>query len=324
MKLKFSSRHTFLWLGAMGGLFSGAIALGAGELPTLTNTQTNITTNAVPSDFVSDGTAMEVSRLNFKITPPKGWTVHNNSAGMSLVIADRVEEKQKDGSKVNFQRNITLAAIHRPSPIDETRALELRDELTKAFSKEASISDFKILEHKFFNFHGINDGVVVYSTMKMGQFDMMQMHVLVSGVEKQFLMTYTDFANKFTKTDSGFDSAWKSMMSIQVSGDAPQRYEDLIRYGAIGGGLSLLLLAFGLIRSRQARIDYMRVADEVYADEPAVVRGNNDFTTIVDGWKLNRSKHANEMNDIELTKDQPMSIRRPMVAAPVSSLSNFY
>ena len=299
---------------ALVQLMSSRIAFAADEAP-----KTSISTNSVssasattPTTLIADGQAIDLQKLNAKITPPQGWEVKLGTGGFSIVMQE-MRKDPKPGDKVIFQRNITLAAIQRPAPIDEVRAQELEAELTKAVMSDGSASNFKVLEHKFFNFKGENDGLMLYSTVKLGEFEMMQMHVLVGNDERQFLSTYTDFADQFSKTSPAFEAAWKSMTSLQFDGGAaPQRYESLVRNGSVAAVLGLLFVVMNIIRSRRAKTDYEHEADEIYRDEGPYVtsegKSNERFQATVTGmWNLAARRQAEgtaeESDDMWLTDD---------------------
>jgi DMSO reductase anchor subunit len=57
-------------------------------------------------------------------------------------------------------------------------------------------------------------------------------------------MTYTDLSSEFEANKAAFESAWMSMTSIDVKGQAPRRYQQAILAGA---GLSGLALLFGML-----------------------------------------------------------------------------
>src|SRR5690606_24950230 len=198
--------------------------------------------------------------------------------------------------KPKYQRNITVAAIHKASPIDEKRAAELKEEMAKSFGADSLVSDFTILEHKFFNYKGQNDGLLVYSSLNIGEYPMMQMHVLVSGEQKQFLMSYTDLADNF-QNPASFESAWNTMVSIDVTGSSPNRVSEYARYAAIAGGFLMLGLCALLLRRRAAKKDYSSEADEYLEDGDL---STSMFATLAGGWKL-AGNRGEEISGIEFT-----------------------
>lgn len=235
--------------------------------------------------FVSDGKAVNLENLGVNITPPAGWEVSTNTGSLSVVMKEaRIEAPSYD--KPKFQRNITVATVYQASPIDEKRAEQLKDEMTKTFGADPLVSDFQIIEHKFFNYRGQNDGLLVYSSLKLGEYSMMQMHVLVSGQSKQFLLTYTDLAERFSdQKDGSFDKAWNSIVSIEVTGVSPNRYDAYMRYGAGAGGFALLCFALFLMRRRATHFDYSSEADSMIEESDGI--SPSVYSTLAGGWSLN-------------------------------------
>jgi hypothetical protein len=244
---------------------SAADASAATPAPATDNTVAG--TAATPATFVSNGSPMTLAAIGVVMTPPKGWEVSTQNGSLSVVMREPVVGKALPGT-TKYQRNITIATIHRASPIDEKRATELQAELIRNFSADSTVSQFKVLDHKFFNYHGSNDGLLVYSSLNIGEYPMMQMHVLVSGQDKQYLMTYTDLASQFgSEKDPAFTVAWDSIVSIQVNGVAPSRMDQYMPYGIAGGIFTTLLLVGYLWRRRATRYDYKGVADALLDNE---------------------------------------------------------
>ena len=284
------------------GYLSPQIALAADAAPATPTAEVAAAGDTKTSDaFVSKGAPMAIESLGVVITPPTGWEVSTNTGSLSVVMR---EPKQTAPDYVNakYQKNITIAAIHSASPIDEKRAVELEAQLVKAFSADATVSDFKIMEHKFFNYHGANDGLLVYSSLNIGEYPMMQMHVLVSGQQKQFLLSYTDLARTFGgEKDAAYTAAWESMVSIQVAGDTPQRQSEYLRYGAVAGSVLALILLGCFFHFRANRVDYKSDADAMIDSEDSDMEPStsnydaasvhsaapvSSFGTMNDAWHL--------------------------------------
>lgn len=256
--------------------------------------------------FTSDGTPMQLERLGITITPPATWEVKTNTGTLSVVMHEPREEAPAY-EKPKYQRNITVAAIHRGSPIDEQRAVEMKDQLTKAFTADSMVTNFQIIEHKFFNYKGTNDGLLVYSSLNIQDFPMMQMHVLVSGEEKQFLMSYTDLAERFSDPANGaFDKAWNAMVSMEVTGAAPLRQDEYLRFGAIGGGVFLLCLTGFIIRRRAVKKGYDADAEYENDGYESDGDGTSMFTTLAGDWALPSAKDAEGgTNGLEFSRHAP-------------------
>lgn len=213
------------------------------------------TTPAEPATFVSDGTPYTDHEIGLTITPPAGWEIQKKSLGMSLIM----EEPKQDTTKLKagetiYQRNITVLTLRGGMPIDEKEASVLKEKLAKDFGGAPGVQDFRVLdEHKFFDFKGKNDGLIIYTTFNSQGTPMAQMHVAVSGAEKGFLMTYTDVASQFEKNEAAFSAAWKTMASAEVMGEAPVRYAEYKRYGLIGVGFLMAMSVLLFMRRKNAK-----------------------------------------------------------------------
>lgn len=247
--------------------------------------------------FVADGQPMVIESLGVSITPPAGWNV--DTGGSLSVVMSEPRDPNPSYDKPKYQRNITVAAMHRASPIDEMRATEIKEHLTKQFTADSTVSNFTIVEHKFFNYRGANDGLLVYSSLNIGEYPMMQMHVLVSGQQNQFLMSYTDLAERFSDAtkQGAFDQAWNTMVSIEVAGPTPSRQDEYMRYGAIGAGALFLLLVVLLLKRRASKKSY----DDGETFESDMGSGDlqgSMIATLAGKWRLNAKGEPDDGDDL--------------------------
>ncbi len=268
------------------GLNESDISQVATQLPS--ETKTEIAATATPvvetKNFISDGSVIPLENLGITIAPPANWEIVTNGGTLSVVMREQ-REPAPAYEKPKYQRNITVAAIHKSSPIDEQRAVELKAELIKNFSSDLLVTNFTILEHKFFDYRGKNDGLMIYSNLNVGEYPMMQMHVLVSGEQKQFLLTYTDLAERFSDSTVGFyEKAWASMVSTQVTGLSPNRMDTYMRYGALAGGVFMFGLVGMLFRRKATKHDYSSDADQLMDNGDAPT--TSMISTMHGGWKL--------------------------------------
>ncbi|MBP9708959.1 MAG: hypothetical protein KBD78_15085 [Oligoflexales bacterium] len=255
-----------------GLVFAGALKAQA-ELPKtdapVATTTTTTPTNAqgVYQDFtIGDGNPLSLKDLALGIIPPAGWEVITNNGNVTMVMQEPKPEFSKNVPKegeVIFQRNITVAVMHEASPIDEERAKEFEKQLTERLGKASLVSNFQVIEHRFVDYRGKNDALLAYSSLKLGEHQMMQMHLLVSGEEKQFLLSFTDLEKRFVEDKDAMQNVWNSMMSVEIKGTAPSRYAEVIQ---IGGGVSVALLILGLM-SYMRRKSSNRLFDEDYGDD---------------------------------------------------------
>ncbi len=252
--------------------------------------QTDAVASTSSDKKISDGSPITIDKLGVTIAPPVGWEVLENSMGMTLVMQEpAVEEKveAKDAPKAKageekllFQRNITVVAMHESAPIDENEATKVKEKITEQFGKQAGIENFQVLEHKFFDYKNKNDGMVIYTAFTMNSIPMTQMHVLVSGQNNRFLLTYTDLSSEFEANQEAYQKAWTTMSTIQVIGDAPVRYADLKVYGGIAAGFAFLVGFLMFYRRRRAMTKY---AQEDAHAEPSVSGGETSSLWSLDG-----------------------------------------
>lgn len=247
---------------------------------------TTTETAPVASDrIISDGSPITIEKLGVTIAPPAGWEVLQNEMGMSLVLREQgpaEEPALKPGEeKITFKRNITVVAMHETAPIDENEAAIVKEKLNEQFGKQTGIENFQVLEHKFFDYKGKNDGMVIYTAFVMNSIPMAQMHVLVAGQNNRFLMTYTDLASEFEANQEAYNKAWGTMSTIQVIGNAPVRYEDLKLYGAIAAGVAFFVGLLLFYRRRRAIAKYQ--SEDIHS-EPSI--SGDETSSVSSLWSL--------------------------------------
>ncbi len=242
---------------ALSGLMGFAsVAISAEELTQASQaTATSQTAeSAVVADEISNGSVIDLGE-GLSIAPIAGWKIERKSTGMSLVMKEVLPPQtgEIDYSKPVFARNLTLLTMHQARPIDEAAVAELKGEVSKMYSKGLSSSDLTFTDHKFFDYKGKGDGLILFSQFTLNNYQMMQMQVVVSGDSKSYLMTYTDLASNFANPAS-YEAAWKSMISIQVSGVAPKRYhKEMMMGGMFAAALFAIIFPFVLVRWSNAR-----------------------------------------------------------------------
>ena len=232
---------------------------------------------------ISDGKAIQLSDTEIWITPPKGWELLKNHLGKAVVIQESKPKKEIYG-KATYQRNLTVAVAHTPMPTDDVTVSQLRTKLVDSFSKYGK--DFTLADKvEYFDFNSKNDGVLIYSFLKLGGEEMTQAHVFVSGREKSLLMTYTDFSKRFEEDQEVFSQIWKTMTTAHLKGQSPNRYEEYILPAAVSGALFLLLIVFIIVRKIRAKKafnsddDFFDSSETLEKETPS---SDGEFTSISD------------------------------------------
>ena len=203
--------------------------------------------------FESDGTKVFSTNPLFSINPPKGWSVIHGPGGNSptLIMQEPEPKFTKGSSEPIFRRNITVSLIQGSAPIDDIRIESFKNDLANKFGRNPLTKNFQIIETRYSNWKRSKDAIIAYSGWMAGDIQMMQMHVLVSGHDQQFMMSYTDMASRFIPESDQMTSAWNSMMSLNLDGVPPSRYGKAV-VGA-GAGLVILSILFVMRQIRRRR-----------------------------------------------------------------------
>jgi hypothetical protein len=239
-----------------------ATALAAAALPVA------IAVAAEELPKIAEGRPWTAPEIGLTLTPPTGWQIQPGYRGKTLVLQPvPTQEKIKDSSKPIYNRNISVAVVHEARPIDEMEALTLRQKLAADFGQAAGVRDFQIIEHRFIDYRQKADGILLYTAFLLNGFPMSQMHIFLSGSKNSTLLTYTDLADAFQNDEEAMATAWNAMLSTELVGTAPKRYEDLVYTGLALG----LMLVFGfllvLLRRLAAHKMYEVEEEKLYRDD---------------------------------------------------------
>lgn len=232
----------------------------------------------VTNDEIANGSMIDLGD-GLSIAPIAGWKIERKSMGMTLVMKEVLPAQtgEVDYSKPLFARNLTLMTMPQARPIDEAAVAELKTEISKMYSKGLGSSDLTFTDHKFFDYKGKGDGLIIFSQFTLNNFPMMQMQVIVSGEHKSYLMTYTDLANNFADPAS-YDAAWKSMTSLQVAGIAPKRYhKEMLTGGLFAAALFAIIFPFVLVRWANARRIRKFAAELQYDWDTGAAKSDLDY-----------------------------------------------
>lgn len=198
---------------------------------------------------LTDMPVVSVADLNFSVKAPSGWKVRQNYRGRTLVLEDTLVSQTQDAT---YNRNITVAVQSGPRPIDALEKDHLVQKLSEEFSKGAS--DFQIIESRIIDYRSKSDAILVFSSFTRDGIPMRQMHIFTSGSEHTVLLTFTDLQDSF-EAEGALNKAWVSMMSADLKGEAPHRYDGLMYSGS---GLALIVTA--AFFSKQLRRRYQQQA----------------------------------------------------------------
>lgn len=217
---------------------------------------------------IAEGRPWSAADLGISLTPPIGWQIQPNLLGKTLVLQPvRSKGKIKDYSKPIYNRNITVAVLHEARPIDETEVAILRKKLELDFGQAPGVSGFQVIESRFIDYRQKADGILLYTAFQLNGYPMSQMHVFISGSKNSALLTYTDLADAFQSNEDAMTLAWNAMLSTELTGTAPRRYQDLM---GLGSAIGLVLVAGCLVlllRRRSAHRMYEGEEEKLYRDD---------------------------------------------------------
>jgi hypothetical protein len=208
-------------------------------------------------DAVSEMPVVGISELNFSVKAPPGWKVRQNYRGKTLVFEDPFTSAV---GQTSYSRNITIAVQSGARPIDGLEVRRLTKRLADDYGRGSS--DFHIVEARIIDYRTKADAILVFSSFQLNQVPMRQMHIFTSGADYTALLSFTDLQEAF-EADGALNSAWTSMMSAELSGVAPHRYEGLLYSGA---GLTLMASA-AFFSKRMRRHQQLR---QLQAEENAL------------------------------------------------------
>lgn len=203
---------------------------------------------------------VSIGDLNYSMKAPTSWKVRQNYKGQTLVLEDPLKSQVKD---VTFNRNITVAVQNGGRPIDAMERDRLVERLRVEFSKKAN--DFLIIESRIIDYRTKGDAILVFSSFSQNGVDMRQMHIFTSGSERNVLLSFTDLQETF-EADGALNKAWVAMMSAELKGEAPHRFDGLMYSGS---SLALIVTAafFSKQLRRQAMQKRMQQAENALFDD---------------------------------------------------------
>ncbi len=227
---------------------------------------------------------ISVAEYDFGIKAPAGWNVRRNYRGKTLVLEDPLRSSRHG---FEYSRNITVAIRQEVKPIDTLEAQDLSRKILREMGE--GVSDFEIIEARIIDYRQKKDAILVFTSFRQGTVPMRQMHVFTSGSSNSVLISYTDMQDLF-EAEGGLDQAWGSMMSAQLQGHAPERFDGLIYSGS---GLAFLMTAAFLskqLRRRKSKIDLM-------AEEDSMFEEDDDFETVksppqATNWQQDETQYA--------------------------------
>ena len=236
-----------------------------------------------PSRFTADGSSILIPKTQTKITPISGWEVIT-STNMSVIMQEPEVEKTADDIK--YQRNITVALIQNPSYMNETRMAKFVEELKDSYGKSAN--NYTVAESKIFDIQN-HKAIMVYAAYTLNNIDLMQLNILVSDNSKQYMLTYTDLASRFSQ-ENLFNQAWESMVSIELESDPVNPMNEMAKYAIIVLVSLIAIVSIIKARKRSASKFYEQESDSIYSDD------SDDEDYSLEHTKVSKNNNQSDWN----------------------------
>ncbi|MFK7872746.1 MAG: hypothetical protein AB8C84_06175 [Oligoflexales bacterium] len=245
-------------------------------------------------DIISDGSVLHIEDKEFKVTPPIGWEVHNSDGRSGLLLQKPFVEGMK------YQPNIRVMTFQEPKYIDDYTADQFEETLIERFSKSSSsIQNYIVRNNQMVNMADGREAILYYTQFTFDKTELMQAHLLISGVERHYLISYTDLTENFEENTqsegSPLQKAWSSITSVTLESDGPTRFQSP-RSLLITTILIIFILCFTwFIRRRKAINKYQKIDDDDDDDD------DDEFNTEDDDVETNID-YSNNSNE-SITKD---------------------
>lgn len=258
--------------------------------------------------LVSNGDTVELKRLGISISPLEKWVVSTNHMGMTMVI-EGPKPSEIVYDKITLRPNLTIATKSEPAPIDDVFAQgiieKLADSIKQASGAESTVIDKDYSYFNFRNYAGAKPGkgLVIYSRFSMGETEIQQIHIYVSGEKRLFHLTYTDLASELTK-DEVFDQVWGMISTFKVTGYPNARYSTLASVGTISLILICLLGVALWLHNRRFKLS---LQDDVIYDEDDPLTWDNDesqaaaMQSTSELWETSKSSTSETIEPITLS-----------------------
>ena len=229
---------------------------------------------------------IDISELNFSVKAPAGWKIRQHYRGKTLVFEDPLATNSKG---VMYNRNITIAVQNEVRPIDGLEVQHLSQKLIQEFGRD--VSDFDIIEARVIDYRSKGDAILVFSTFTQVQVPMRQMHIFTSASSNSVLLTYTDLQDSF-EAEGAMDKVWGSMMSAELSGEAPRRYDGLMY--SLSGMTFVGSAAFlsKQLRRRQSKAALRDAEDSLFEDDEEY---EVEKRAVTEPWQIAETRFAEQI-----------------------------
>jgi len=181
---------------------------------------------------VATGSAVDLRNGEISLVLPRGWIYYSDIPGQTLLAL------APEADDIGFQRAIQIMTFGGPKFLDEVTANEYREIIARKFSgASAAIVNYQMNNHLKIELADGRSAILFYAGFEKDKRKFMQAHILVSNMERHFVLSYTDRAEHFANDapTPNLNEAWQVLISTVVSGSTPLRYGAFYQMGAVIG-----------------------------------------------------------------------------------------
>lgn len=204
-----------------------------------------------------------------------------------------------------YKRNFVVKPFSGKRYIDDITGKYFRDLVNDKYKTHLrSVQNYDTVEPEYVTLENGQEALLLYSTFSLEGEEMMHMHLILSGDDQHFLVTYTDFHRNLSGDNSeSFQMAWSIMSKLSVPyTEGVGRHEQTIYAAVIAGSFVLSLVLFFYIRRRLSASsigsfdaeEADEIDDELDKDDEWVVEGQGK-----------RIRNIDELDEFDEEFDRP-------------------
>lgn len=257
-----------------------------------------------PSAPVSNGNRVEIKGKGFSIVPPKGWEIHTDAPGVSLLF----QVPNSEGLK--YQRNITVRYGQGEKTIDDYTADEYQELILQNRSKiYGNMKNYRMRNRAEVELANGTPGILFYAEFEFEDLPMMEMHLLASSKTGHFLMTYTDLAEYFNPDSNTpyLQEAYNSLISAKIQNPAGSRFGFIAKWGIAFAILFVVLMGLRVLSSghtsRQMREEHGEfMSDDTVESGVSSISEASAIDDVTDGPRSVKSKSGYRAKSVKKSR----------------------
>ena len=219
----------------------------------------NVSSGTNSGVVTGDGSRITLREGDFSIIPPNGWEVYTQRPDLTLLAQPPMQNGMK------YQRTLQVASFSDPRYIDAVTAKEFEEKIPRMFALSSQlVSDYRVRNQVPVDLSDGRKGLLFYTEFTIDRVNLMQAHILISSLNRHYLLTFTDLAEHFEGEGANqyLTEAWDSMVSSKLGSPTPQRFVGMV-YGGVSVAVILVLGLFLVaLRRRRAGREFRAYAEQ--------------------------------------------------------------